>query len=142
MYVYLIETKAVHFSAFPPLFYLTLVIVRRFDTVNHLDIRWRLLTPNTCSGSPASSFPGLRKAGQAAGNGATWQHICLGAQVSRVIKVRTFLRGLDEVCQLLHEVGQLLYEVHLLTASGGVWQAGTSSVGKYNPLIFYSYNQL
>ena len=25
-----------------------------------------------------------------------------------------------QVCQLLHEVDQLLYEVHLLTASGGV----------------------
>ena len=62
--------------------------------------------------------------------------IRLGTQVSRVIKTRTFLRGLDEVCQLLHGVGHLLYEVHLLTASGGV--AGTSSVGKYkNPLIFY-----
>ena len=30
------------------------------------------------------------------------------------------LCGLDEVDQLLHEVGQLLYEVHLLKASGGV----------------------
>ena len=40
--------------------------------------------------------------------------------VSCVIKTRTFLHGLDEVCQLLHGVGQLLYEVHLLTASGGV----------------------
>ena len=38
--------------------------------------------------------------------------------MSRVIKPQSFLRGLDEVCQLLHEVGQLLYD--LLTASGGV----------------------
>ena len=44
----------------------------------------------------------------------------LARLVSYVIKTRTFLRGLDEVCQLLHEVGQLLYEVHLLTASGVV----------------------
>ena len=51
---------------------------------------------------------------------------------------RTFLRGLDEVCQLLHGVSQLLYKVHLLA----VWQVGTSRVGKYNPLIFYPYNQL
>ena len=48
------------------------------------------------------------------------QCIRLGAQVSCVIKTQTFLRELDEVCQLLHEVGQLLYEIHLLTASGGV----------------------
>ena len=50
----------------------------------------------------------------------TRQRIHLGAQVSRVIKTRMLLRGLDEVCQLLHGVGQLLYEVHLLTAPGGV----------------------
>ena len=52
----------------------------------------------------------------------TRQCIRLGAQVSeiwRVIKTRMLLRGLDEVDQLLHEAGQLLYEVHLLTASGG-----------------------
>ena len=76
-----------------------------------------MLTPSTCSDLPASSFPGLRKAGRGLG---TRQRIHLGAQVSRVIKTRTFLHGLDEVCQLLHGVGQLLYEAHLLTASGGV----------------------
>ena len=48
------------------------------------------------------------------------RRIRLGAQVSSVIKTRTFLRGLDEVCKLLHGVGQLLYEVHLLTVSGDV----------------------
>ena len=67
-----------------------------------------MLIPSTCSRSPASSVPGLRL--------GTRQRIRLGAQVSeiwRVIKTRTLLRGLDEV-------GQLLYEVHLLTASGGV----------------------
>ena len=36
----------------------------------------------------------------------------------------TFLRGLDEVCQLLHGVGQLLYEVNFRQHQG-VWQAGT-----------------
>ena len=40
--------------------------------------------------------------------------------MSSVIKTRTFLRGLDEVCKLLHGGGQLLYEVHSLTVSGGV----------------------
>ena len=70
-----------------------------------------MLTLSTCSGSPASSFPGLRKLGGGLG---TRQRIRLGTQVSRVIKTRTFLRGLDEVCQLHHEVGQFL------TASGGV----------------------
>ena len=78
-------------------------------------------TPSTCSHSPASSFPVLRKAGQ--GPVKTRQRIRLGAQVSeiwRVIKTRMLLHGFDEVNQLLHEVGQLLYEVHLLTASGGV----------------------
>ena len=75
-----------------------------------------MLTTSTCWSSPASSFPGLRKAGRGPGNEATH----LSTRVSRVIKTQTFLCGLDEVCQLLHEVGQLLYEVHLLTASGGV----------------------
>ena len=41
MYVYLIVTKAVHSSAFPALFYYV-GIVRHFDTVNYLDIRWIL----------------------------------------------------------------------------------------------------
>ena len=48
------------------------------------------------------------------------QPIRLGTQMSCVIQTRTFLRRFDEVCQLLHQVGQLLYEVHLLTASGGL----------------------
>ena len=37
-----------------------------------------------------------------------------------LLNPNVFLRRLDEACQLLHGVGQLLYEVHLLTASGGV----------------------
>ena len=74
MYVYLIETKAVHSSAFPALFYLTLIgIGDHFDTVNHLDTAetGHMLTPSTCSRSPASSFTGLRKAGRGLGNEAT-----------------------------------------------------------------------
>ena len=79
-----------------------------------------MVTPSTCLRSPASLFPVLQKAGQGLG---TRQCVRLGAQVSEiwcVIKTRTLLRGLDEVDQLFHEVGQLLYEVNLLTASGGV----------------------
>ena len=59
------------------------------------------------------------------------------SEILRVIKTRTLLHRFDEVGQLLHESGQLFYEVHLLTASGA-WQAGTSSVGKYiKPLVFH-----
>ena len=43
-----------------------------------------MLTPSTCSGSPASSFPGLRKAGRGAGNEATHSDR-LSAQVSPVV---------------------------------------------------------
>ena len=48
-------------------------IVHHFDTVNHLDTvdTGHVLTPSTCSRSPASSFPGLQKAGQGPGNEAT-----------------------------------------------------------------------
>ena len=66
-----------------------------------------MLTLSMCSGSPA--FQDCEKLGGGLG---TRQRNRLGAQVSRVIKTRTFLRGLDEVCQLLHGVGQLLYEVN------------------------------
>ena len=101
-----------------------------------------MLTPSMCSYSPASSFPVLQKAEQVLG---TRQRIRLGAQVSdiwHVIKTRTLLHRVDEDGQLLHGAGQLLYGVHLLTASGGV-AGSTSSVGKYkNPLIFHPYNQL
>ena len=47
----------------------------------------------------------------------TRRRIRLGAQVSRVIKPERFS---TRACQLLHGVSQLLYEVHLLTASEGV----------------------
>ena len=51
-----------------------------------------MLTPSTCSGSPASSFPGLQKAGRGLGNEAT---------------------------HLSGRTGELCYEVNLQTASGG-----------------------
>ena len=72
-----------------------------------------MLTPSTCSRSQASSFPGLQKAGQGPGNETTHSS---GRTGEGVIKTRMLLCGLDEV-------GQLLYEVHLLTAQG-VWQVG------------------
>ena len=48
-------------------------IVHHFDTVNHLDtVETRhVLTPSTCSRSPACPFPGLQKAGQRHGKEAT-----------------------------------------------------------------------
>ena len=47
-------------------------IVHHFDMVNHLDMMetWHMRTPSMCSCSPASSFPGLQKAGQGPGNKA------------------------------------------------------------------------
>ena len=59
-------------------------IVRHFDTVNHLDTveTGYMLTPSTCSGSPASSFPGLRKAGQGPGNEAMHSSGCTGESCS------------------------------------------------------------
>ena len=67
LYVYLIETKTVQSSAF------NIGIVHHFDTVNHLDTgeTGHMQTPSTCSYSPASSFPGFRKAGRGPGNEAT-----------------------------------------------------------------------
>ena len=48
-------------------------IVHHFDMVNHLDTveTGHMLTPSTCLRSPASSFPGLGKAGWGLGNEAT-----------------------------------------------------------------------
>ena len=113
MYVYLIETKAVHSSAFPALFYLTLVlsaILIRSTTWIYGGDRVYADSKHVF-GSPVSSFPGLPKAGRGPGNEATHSSGRTGESC-----YRTFLRRLDEVCQLLHGVGQLLYEVNLLTA--------------------------
>ena len=73
MYVYMIETKAVHSSAFPAVIILLNGIVHHFDTINHLDTveTGHMRTPSMCSHSPASSFPGLRKAGRAPWDEAT-----------------------------------------------------------------------
>ena len=86
MYVYLTETKAVHFCAFPALFY-NIGIVHHFDTVNHLDTveTGHMQTPSMCSRPPASSFTGLRKAGQGPGNEATHPlDLWTAAQVSEI----------------------------------------------------------
>ena len=93
-------------------------IVHHFDTVNHLDTleTGHMRTPSTCSCPPASSVPGLRKAGWGPGNEAThpldlwtgeWNVVCYYCQIAQ-----TFLRRLNElkVTQLLHEVGHLLCE--------------------------------
>ena len=74
MYVYLIETKAIHSSGISSSFLFNFSIVHHFDTVNHVDtVETRhMWTPRTCVGSPASSFTGLRKAGRGAGNEAMY----------------------------------------------------------------------
>ena len=73
MNAYLIETKPVHSSAFPALSIWHRLDVHHFDTVNHLDTveTGHMRIPSMCSCPPASSFPGLRKAGQGPGNNAT-----------------------------------------------------------------------
>ena len=152
--VYLIETKTVHSSAFPVLFYLTLVlctILIRSTTW----IRWR---PGICGFQARvrvlqpSSFQGLQKARRGPGNEATHPLDLVLARDSHLTG-RTLLRKLDEVSQLLHEIGHLPYEAgqilvskELLTAIMGCGRLGYKSrpsVGKCNkPLIFHPYNQL
>ena len=91
--------------------------------------------PSTCSRSPASSFQGLRKAGLGPGNEATHHLIQCGQRTARhetttYLTGRTFLRRLDEVRQLLHEIGHLLDEAGQIgqqivaDSHHGVWQAG------------------
>ena len=72
-----------------------------FDTVNHLDT---VETPSTCRVHQPPRSQYCEKLGGGLGT---------RQRIRRVIKTQTLLRGLDEV-------GQLLYEVPLLTASGGV----------------------
>ena len=77
--------------------------------------------------------------------------VCYKCHITQML-----LCELDEVSQLLNEIGALLYKAsQLLHKVGqqivaesyhGVWQAGQKSipsVRKYNkPLIFHPYNQL
>ena len=72
-YVDLIKTKAVQFSAISSSFLFNIGIVHHFDAVNYLDTveTGSMRTPGTCSRPPASSFPGLRKAGWGPRNDAT-----------------------------------------------------------------------
>ena len=113
MYVYLIETKAIHSSAFPAFFYLTLVLsaILILSTTWIYGGDWVYADSKHVFGFTSLLVPRIAKS-WAGGWLGTRQRIRLGTQVSRVIKTRTFLRGLDEVCQLLHGVGQLLYEVN------------------------------
>ena len=112
MYVYLVETKAVHSSDFPALFYLTLVL----SAILIRSTTWIYGGDRVCADSKHvfwfTSLLVPRIAKSWAGGLGTRQRIRLGAQLSRVFETRTFLRGLDDVCQLLHGVGQLLYEVN------------------------------
>ena len=74
-------------------------------------------TPSTCSHRPASSFSGLQKAGRGPGTRLRtldlWTRLYI-RQVSEICYyrqiIRMLLRRLDEVSQLLHEIGHLLYE--------------------------------
>ena len=157
MYVYLIETKAVH-SSFSALFYLTLVlstILIRSTTW----IRWR---PGICglqarvrAHQPPRSQDceklglGTRLRGYApliCGWDYWWvKYVSYQCQIIRMLLCR-----LDEVSQLPHEIGHLLYEAsqllyevgHQIVADShhGMWQAGRPSVGKYNDCL--PYNQL
>ena len=108
-------------------------IVHHFDTVNRLDTveTGHVLTPSTCSHSPASSFPGLRKAGQGPWNKATHSSGPTGEWKSYGVLLLTWT-----LLHRLDEVGQLF----ICWQHQGVWQAGTGSVGKYkNPLIFHPH---
>ena len=82
-------------------------------------------TPSTCPRPPASSFPGLRKAGRGPVNEATHPlDLWMATQVSEIWCqiTQTLLRRLDEVGHLLCEAGQLLYEVgHQIVAGQPSW---------------------
>ena len=66
MYVYLIETKAAHFSAFPAVLYCLLFWYGQ--PLGYTVETRHMRTPSMCSRSPASSFPGLWKAERVAGS--------------------------------------------------------------------------
>ena len=144
MYVYLIETKAVHFSAFPALFYLTLVlstILIRSTTW----IRWR---PGICGlqarvhvHQPPCSQGCKKLAGSLGTRLRT--HLLLVSNNSNTAtqawwgqSVTSWSRSfVCEASQLLYEVGQQI----VADSHHGVWQAETQdrpSVGKYNNISF------
>ena len=81
MYVYLIETKAVHFSAFPALFYLTLVL----STILIRSTTWIQWRPGICR----------------------LQARVYVHQPPRSQDCEKLAGRLDEVSQLLHEVSHL-----------------------------------
>ena len=61
------------------------------------------------------------------GKASVLAHRWMKSEIWHVIKTRTLLRGVDEFGQLL-----------ICCQHQGVWQVGTSAVGKYkNPLIFH-----
>ena len=96
MYVYLIETKAVHSSAFPALFYLTLVL----SAILIRSTTWIYGGDRLCAdsmhvfGLTSLLVPRIAKSwagGWERGNA----FVCPGSQVSHVIETRTFLHGLE-----------------------------------------------
>ena len=133
MYVYLRETKAVHSSAFPALFYLTLAL----STILIQSTTWIWWRPGSLGTRPETRdracmdskhvfvstsllLPRIVKAGRGPGNEAThpldlWTASHETVPFDRWVKygvllARILLRGLDDVSQLLHEVAHLLYE--------------------------------
>ena len=79
-------------------------------------------TPSICSRPPASSFPGLRKAGWNNLGTRLHTHLICGQLFYQCQVTQTLLHRLDEVGHLLCEASQLLYEVvskQLLTAIMG-----------------------
>ena len=95
MYVYLIVTEAVHSSAFPALFYLTLVL----SAILIRSTTWIYGGDRVCADSKhvfgLTSLLVPRIAKRLGGGLGTRQRIRPGSQVSRVIETRTFLRGLE-----------------------------------------------
>ena len=141
MYVYLIETKTVHSSAFPALFYLTLVL----STILIRSTTWIQWRPGICGLQARiriyqpSSFQGLQKAGRGPGNKAT-HPLDLVSTARHKTTIWTLLRKLDEV--ILHEIGHLPYEAGQklvnIMGCGRLGYKSRPSVGKCNkPLIFH-----
>ena len=131
MYVYLIETKAVHSSAFPALFYITLVLSailirsttwiyggdRVYADSKHVFRFTSLLVPR------------IAKAGRGAGNEA------MHSSGRVLLKPERFYTGLMRSVSCF--MGLVSYSMKLLCDS-------IRGCGRrvQNPLIFYPYNQL